>query len=697
MFKKKIVLLHIIFSATLCTSQLTTAEKEPAASNLIIINNALEHSFKEVETTEEFRPFGAMNIELLQALTEKKTAILTTKYLFYNVLFLQEIWKDITTLTADAFYDKHPKYDEFFTIYTKPLATQTNTIFELIKKLIDQGKDNDQIATEIMTLFAKDPSNSFFSNQKTFRLFISLLKNKIYLASISLDNYEYKEINNNFILLIPRAKTYNFPEFKNFTFDVKNIPTQISQQSNLIDMKQEFDPLLRCLGRELLNALNLLFPEKTSTYWNIYLTGHGSPETIIADIPSKPAPDETNSLFSTVLLFFKTNVLTKHLSIMSCYPGGKKFKTTFNIETEFNNPTLSTLPYTLLFIGALPTLTSLEQLQLPLPWFEENKYIDKKTLGLCINREKSSLTFKNYRPYIATFLEYIDQIPVDYVKASKSLNETNMTDYNMLIKLPNQDWMQPISFEKEVKQLSQTQLISRSQKKMTFSEDVKIIMLSTNYIPRSLAFTYRYSIPHFLPTTHLNYNFYFKNIFLLGDITDFIGQALIHLKESIEPMYFYIETFRDYKDKSYIFYVSDKSMEHQQGGLIEINNDEEKAIIYTITDRGTLSYISAYYDYEKAIQLRDNIINRAMNEQRLSINPEGIESIQKVLEQKIVKTKKQPPEEDEDDTLPTSNASVQVQQKPSIATNNQTISHHHSEIMLQNLSTMLNELKSKLT
>ena len=52
---KKYILLHIIFSIACFTTQLKPAEKEPAASNLIIINNALEHSFKKVNTTEMYR------------------------------------------------------------------------------------------------------------------------------------------------------------------------------------------------------------------------------------------------------------------------------------------------------------------------------------------------------------------------------------------------------------------------------------------------------------------------------------------------------------------------------------------------------------------------------------------------------------------------------------------------------------------
>jgi hypothetical protein len=620
MLKKHIFLLLLLsFGLKIVTSE---------SKKLIIINNALEHSFTDkFDDSESLSFFGAMNKDLVQALLEKDTPILVTKYLFYNLLFLQEVWDDFTNPETVDIKSKYPRYENS-TFMIRPLIRNIQTIFDLIKESISNDEDNDEIATKIKDLFTAQDYSMLTFLQKIFVNFMHLLMPKMGLVSVNIEeDYLCKDVNDNFMLLVPRSQNYDLlplTEMDTLEIETTNIKEHVSQL-NLIDMDQERDPILTELGLSLLDALHILFPEKNSTSWDVYLTGHGSPETIHADIPAVTPENGTSSLFTRVLYFFKTNVNTNNLAISSCYPGGKKHKTIFNIETEFNNSTLATLPYTLLFLGTQPAATSSPLSIFPLPIAKKHPYINQSQLADCIDREHSSLSFKEFAPYLSNTLQALHKN--DYLKASTSIESQSEAAQQMLIKLPNQDWMQPITFKKTVKTLSQIQLLTLKNKTMEFDWGLKIILLAANNIPVTLNFGD--SRPKILPTTHLNYNFHFKKIDALTNVESFMGNAFSHLTESAEPMYFYIERFRHNSD-NYIVYISDKSQD-TPSGVITIK-EGGTAIVCEMNSEG-VQYASKEYDYAKAIQLKEGIINRA-NQQRLSITQAGIENLDAFVRQK---------------------------------------------------------------
>jgi hypothetical protein len=70
--------------------------------------------------------------------------------------------------------------------------------------------------------------------------------------------------------------------------------------------------------------------------------------------------------------------------------------------------------------------------------------------------------------------------------------------------------MQPVAFAQDVKKLSQIQALTASAP-LVYSDKTKILLLSANYVPAAVKFTGT-SMPIVIPTTHLNYNFYFKKI-----------------------------------------------------------------------------------------------------------------------------------------------------------------------------------------
>ena len=614
MLKKNILLLLLSFGLTTIGSG--------SGKRLIIINNVLEHSFTDkFDDSEYLSFFGAMNKDLVQALLEKDTPILVTKYLFYNLLFLQEVWDDFANPETVDIKSKYPRYENS-SFMIRPLIKSVQSIFALTKESIDEDEDNDVIASKIISLFKTQDYSMLRLLPKLYGNFMHLLMPKMGLSSVNFkEDYLCKDVNDNFMLLIPRSQNYDtLPLAEMDTLEIKttNIQEQVSQL-NLIDMDQERDPILTELGLSLLDALHKLFPEKNSTSWDVYLTGHGSPEKIHADIPAVAPENGTQSLFTRVLYFFKTNVNTNSLAISSCYPGGNKHKIAFNIETEFDNSTLASLPYTLLFLGTQPASTSSPLSTFPLPISKKNTYVNQSTLASCIDRENGSLSFERFTAYLSKTLQALQKN--DFLKASTAIESQSKIAQQMLIKLPNQDWMQPIAFEKSVKTLSQVQLLTLKDTTMEFDWGLKIILLSANNIPVTLSF--RDNVPRILPTTHLNYNFNFKRIDALMGVESFMGSAFSHLTESAEPMYFYIERFR-YEGNNYIVYISDKN-EDTPSGLITIKSNGT-ASVHEMNSKGVEYGSEKEYDYDKAIELKEDIINRA-NQQRLSITQAGIENL----------------------------------------------------------------------
>ena len=486
--------------------------------------------------------------------------------------------------------------------------------------------------------------------------------------SLTTKYYTCKEVNDDFLLFVPNKKggaAFNLANVKDF--DSSTVTRQ---------QKVSFSEM----SKSLRDALDKIFSRDQESAWNVLLSGHGSPQETIAEIPivNEKGGD---SLFVHLLNFFNYRIPTKNLMVISCYPGGEKIETAFDITSEFDNPLLANLNYTLIFEGAQPTVTYITSLKVAIPPFHDfhiDDIVDSVVDG--------GPTFIKVVPWMSSLLNALDNR--DYLEAEKaiSLSESAADKLNktMLIKLPHQEWMQPVDFAKDVKKLSQVQALT-AQKDLVYSEKTKILLLSANHIPATINFTGR-PLPMVVPTTHLNYNFYFKKILSTlpaeftaeeaeeAEGTDSEGSEGVQESKareesseddsesegepkkrkkidryidlmvesfnpfftthlSAEPIYFFIECLDDLDESSVLIFTGSEEEGIEGSGFIVLYHESRTAEFGAMRSDGRRvnDILVTSYSYEKAEELVNRVVARATGEKHLSITEEGVQNVEGVL------------------------------------------------------------------
>jgi hypothetical protein len=252
-----------------------------------------------------------------------------------------------------------------------------------------------------------------------------------------------------------------------------------------------------------------------------------------------------------------------------------------------------------------------------------------------------------------------------------------------LIKLPHQEWMQPVDFAKDVKKLSQVRALT-AQKDLVYSEKTKILLLSANHVPATVNFTGR-PLPMVVPTTHLNYNFYFTKILTtlptefaaeeIEETGDAASEESEGVKESkvrvdssddsegeegpkkrkkidryidlavesfnpfftthlsAEPIYFFIECLDDIDNESVLIYTGSEEEGIEGSGFIVMHHESRTAEFFAMRSDGSRvsDVLGTSYSYEKAEELVGRVIARATGEKHLSITEEGVQNVEGVL------------------------------------------------------------------
>ena len=427
--------------------------------------------------------------------------------------------------------------------------------------------------------------------------------------------YICKEITNEYILFIPQNlihSSYLDPQLINVT-QQKNInPEDIhmglcytqykdySYQTPLTEQEAQTmaNQLKKIdhLGQFLLEALNRLVIKKSLLklsfqeygneilpYFNIFLTGHGSniPEpkpgyiysdSVTAEISIKQTPRTktfkniskktgkeetkqytyTSSDFLEILNFFNNQLFMKSLTILSCYPGGKKIQYEFDIHSKLNNLNLEKLTYPIMIIGStLSPISSWSSVALLPPFkninIDPSIYAQQKKYGPHqINKQAAFTRFFNFLNQTKTYEKFkvkntknkevqhyriqdpthklptTETFTVPYQSFTHAANvfsnlydestqilKKNMLSNYVLIKFPHTSWFTPSRFKKQVIHLSQVAMITKQQ--LIVSADTQAILIDTNLIFAPILFPYQ-PLPSLIPINYLNQNYLFDII-----------------------------------------------------------------------------------------------------------------------------------------------------------------------------------------
>ncbi len=607
-----------------------------ANSNVIILNDVSEYG--------QFK-YGALSRDLSKALLEGENPILCTKALLHNIFFHYNFYEDL--VVHDLEYNSSLYYPIFEKI-SSPEDIQGN---------IDIFKSNIMIANQyLMDIqeYVKSSSaplldaiqeainkykSSLQSSSESWKSLES--KNLVYLfqssvtafftyENIDFDQYNCKEVNEDFILFIPKklqTEAFNYEQLNEYSLDSEVKALQIDDST---------------VSEKLLEALTIICKGDKKYEWNIIFSGHGSPLDRIAGMTTV-SESNADSVFMKCLNFFRDKVNTQNVVIISCYPGGEKIKSTFTIDSEFNNAQLARLNYTLIFAGSQPTTVAVANLQEFIPRY---RYFTSKNIVKSVVAGTRDICYVDLSSFWSAIFKALDDKKYGTVGDSLGKSYDGSLELNkiMLIKLPHQEWMQPVAFTNDVEKLSQIQAFTAS-KPIVYSDKTKFLLTAANYVPATVTFSGS-SLPVVLPTTHLNYNFYFEKIITplcspdsdseaikspvvsknvgINSYLDLLKKSLGHfLKGDLEePVYFYINNVDNHDDCSVLVRI------HSTLDVSLIYWDNKTIESFSIDAVGAIT--SEESDFKKELQRVEEVIERATNQTLMLL--EGIQKIDSVLQ-----------------------------------------------------------------
>ena len=370
-------------------------------ANLIILNDVSEFFYNN---------YGPVSIDLSQALLEGESPILCTKALLHNILFFKSFYEDLIDYDLEYNVNKYSKIFEEVSSEKKAEDIKENidifksNIMTTNQYLIDIKEyvktSNEPLSNAIQSAINKyksflDLSSGSWqslTSQKLITLFSRLVLAFFVYKTINFDQYYCKEVNENFILFIPKklkTPAFNFQGLNEYPIDLGISVEKID------DYK---------MSEQLLEALKKICSSDKRYEWNIILSGHGSCKTVTAGMPTV-SESNTDSLFMKCLNFFRDKVNTQNVVIISCYPGGQKIKSTFSIDSEFDNAQLARLNYTLIFAGSQPTTIAIQTLDAFLP--RDSSFTSNNILKTVIKGTRD-ICFIDLAPFWSTIFKALD-------------------------------------------------------------------------------------------------------------------------------------------------------------------------------------------------------------------------------------------------------------------------------------------------
>lgn len=592
------------YSNYLSTAKLTSLEQsvlnKERTTNLIIINDIQE-------IIDPTNPFAT---SLLTQALDDQQLILCTKSVWIN------LQSNFTKLNTELFLNNEP-----FSIdstYQQIQGTKwENILQEYVLSL-------EHIESSMISKLKQDFKNNFFINlncelQNILNYILDLIHAhyKKLLATrndflqLIKSKYICKELNNDFILFIPQKYVQN--QSKNL---IKDAWTGLSYSqypdyslTNIIDQKR-FEKIsersqfllenMHIFNESLFQVItaliisNQFIKYEDLPFFNIFLIGHGS-DNLIAEIDINPIKNEELSPFLKLMHIFNRSFRTKSVTLMSCYPGGKKLVDAYKIDNKYTNKFLDAVSYTIINIGTL-----------------------YKTIRLDINQK-----------FFINYFSDLQETPPNYSKICSMLTN-NFIENHISLKLPHTAWFSPIQLKDHTITLSQVAMTTKNDPITIDSK--KIIFLGANYIPRTLKFNADEirELPIFLPENYINQSYYFTNLEFDNLTTDIdLYQLLWHMiykdlfyeSPVIESIIFAFEQIKigakTYKD-IYCTY------------FIENNNNFTSSLLYTDPDGKTIQYSWPFAQLP-------NSLNQTQVTKKI-INPSEAKNMLKNFKEKILKS-----------------------------------------------------------
>lgn len=356
--------------------------------------------------------------------------------------------------------------------------------------------------------------------------------NQVMNYNIVLSNqYTCKEVNDTFLLFVPkrlqRFKNHiNQQQFLGINYlSLPDYDYELFAHDQDIESIFHIIPTMikeNTLGKKLLQTLQsiIIHPNtmknSIAPWFNIYLTGHGSHD-LIAEIPCTPqntTVSNPKSDFLDLLSFFKHNLLTKSLTLSTCFIGGDKLTQTYDIKNPFNNLTLESLSYPIINIGSFYATTLLTS-KTSLPAFKNLKVFNHRMVGPSDENEYTKyFNFLNQSPpnytkaatvFAPIITEFAPIIPGTY--GAIDYDTTYQQNY-CSIKFPHTSWFTPIDMPRYSKSITQTNVLTHDKnQKLVIPENIKIILLTATHIPFTIKTNTTKYIPAFFPMNYMNQNY----------------------------------------------------------------------------------------------------------------------------------------------------------------------------------------------
>lgn len=509
----------------------------------VIIINDIQDLVTPNNSWSEIEQRSAMILNLVESLMSNSPIVITRKCSWISIQNIVNIWNNYLTQPATALAKQNNANAQTISqaqIY-KEIITNLNKKYETVIKELQKPttiEEKRNIAKNFLDQYQQDTMQNLSINHINTCYFV-------YISYKILCTYNFicKEINDDFIVFIPRRQIQNqlglkYESLNDYAY--QNFNTETDQ--NAIWLKAFTDGLNKKSGKILLQSLKEFFIQKNEAahgtilpFFNFLITGHGTPDTMIAEISIKNMPRQKKSDFIKILDFFNHQVLTKTLTLISCYNGGKKIIDTFNIENQFNNSYLDSITYPIIFNGSFLTPTSSTIAPYSRLFFHEYSYQNPFLFSSLFLKQHNYLfsprgfdiEFNSFKSYFTN----LNQNPPNYNNAAKILtlisNDNAALPENLhvlrnyvSIKYPHSSWLTPTEIFsrttnnpvnqktiKNSKKISQIEALSTPV--FTIQPLVSIILLQANIIQTILLPNRESSskIPYFLPLNIHNQNY----------------------------------------------------------------------------------------------------------------------------------------------------------------------------------------------
>lgn len=437
--------------------------------NIVLLNDIYENYWQKnvnifTKNNEQRVAANAVTDELFGALLENQT-IICTKSLLKNFIYFANIWMDLMSLSMQTFKQKHNQVlvnmnDEEL-IKIQKIA---RSIMYFSLEIDEQFKKNENIDVKNITKVALE--NDFINPNSLYDIFFSY---KAYAILTTKKMHKIYDIGPDYILFIPKSKVEKFKNLPNLFMKIylgldlskfRYIPN-ISQDAPLNEYRLNSNlSLADALSGVVKNIFvskqkfkkHKYFSEFLLPRFNIMMIGHGTEEDQFLGM-------NQNRIFP-LLLQLNNSLWMKSLIIMSCHPGGHRFREIFRRDLDFLTKMSENLNYTIMIVGSF--FSTVEGISRTSFWGNHNQDLNLEFYRKIF--EYLSLENNEYQEV----LEFIRDVTNNPIKNYGS------------IKFPNTEWIMANDYSKDVLNITGIKAFSSmTSNVMHIPDSKKIILLST--------------------------------------------------------------------------------------------------------------------------------------------------------------------------------------------------------------------------